>query len=245
MRIPIFYQLERFIRKYRTRYLKRTKNLKYDFISSMGERCYTSMSLDACRLRKYSSPFDWLSGASFEGRVEILNNKFKDFLNAEDLEIVGTTEDKFHNIPCYNRKTDILFLHDFQANKTIEQSIKAVKIKYDRRIARLLKFLSVEKSNILITYAEIPDSKYKIIDDSILINAVDKLNKAFNANIHLFYIEHDEKMKDGEYFYKKINSNITKATLFNENPAEPDILANLKMINMALGNVKLRKQLVY
>lgn len=245
MRLPIFYQLECFIRKYRTRYLKRTKNLKYDFIFSMGERCYTSMSLDACHLRKYSSPFDWLSGGSFEGRVEMLNNEFKDFLNVEDLEIVGTTEDKHHNIPCYNRKTDILFLHDFQINKTVEQSIDAVKTKYERRIARLLKFLSVKNSNILITYAEIPDSKYKIVDDSILINAVEKLNKKFNANIHLFYIAHDEKMKDGEYFYKKINPNITKATLFNENLEEPDILANLKMMNEAMNNVKLKKQLVY
>lgn len=56
-------------------------NKKFDLIVSLGEDCACTSYLRRFNLQKYSYPFDWLSNASFQTRIDLVCNDFKDFLN--------------------------------------------------------------------------------------------------------------------------------------------------------------------
>ena len=61
------------------------KFLKYNLFVSLGEDCACTSYLRDCKLQFASFPFDWLTHASFEKRIELVCNNFKDFLNFNDL----------------------------------------------------------------------------------------------------------------------------------------------------------------
>ena len=50
-----------------------------NFIFSIGYRCYSTDLLETYKLRKMSSPFDYLF-INFETSLKIINNNFEDFL---------------------------------------------------------------------------------------------------------------------------------------------------------------------
>lgn len=249
MKIPILYNIECFIRKIKYNVLlkiAKNKNLSYyDLIFSLGELCFCAGFLKSKRLRLFSCPFDWIYGSSFLGRMDILNNKFKDFLNIEDLEYVGERLELPGISPANifkNKRTNIIFNHDFKVKTPLEKSFPNVKKKYERRIKRLLKNLSYPKKDILIVYMESPNSNDNPKDDFEIIEAVEKLNKTFKANINLMYFKHDENMQDYEYYYKKIKENITKITLCNRNKNDEENCAgNFVNSSLLLGTIALNK----
>ena len=49
-----------------------SKKYFYDVIFSLGEACSCAQSLTKSDLRLYSCPFDWIWGADFLGRINIL-----------------------------------------------------------------------------------------------------------------------------------------------------------------------------
>lgn len=49
-------------------------NKKYDCIFSIGEACLYAGILAKLELRNFSSPFDWLYGATLEERIQIFLN---------------------------------------------------------------------------------------------------------------------------------------------------------------------------
>lgn len=61
---------------------------KFDLIVSIGEDCSCTSYLRRCNLQKLSYPFDWLTNAPFENRIDLIINDFNDFLNIDDLEIM-------------------------------------------------------------------------------------------------------------------------------------------------------------
>ena len=65
------------------------KKEKYDLIVSLGAQCSCSQLLRSLNLQDYSFPFDWLGGGELKTRVNLVINNFKDFLNLEDLELIG------------------------------------------------------------------------------------------------------------------------------------------------------------
>jgi len=70
---------------------------KYDFIVSIGSDCTCSGILRARKLQDFSFPFDWLAGGRLNDRISLVVNDFKDFLNKEDLKLIGRRE---HPSPC-------------------------------------------------------------------------------------------------------------------------------------------------
>lgn len=148
---------------------------KYDLVFGIGAACSCSQMLRKTGLQFSSYPFDWLYGTDFSGRVDILTNDFKDFVNKEDLTFINATNgDKDNPCDVYNNvKNGITFNHDFPQGVPLEQSYPAVKAKYDRRIDRLLK--RIERSeNTLIVYVEIPTSPENTTLETLL-NCREKL----------------------------------------------------------------------
>ncbi|GHT51601.1 hypothetical protein AGMMS49990_06230 [Endomicrobiia bacterium] len=70
---------------------------KYDFIFSIGASCHCAMTLIAHFLRRASGPFDWVNYYdgkkkhfdNFEGNIELILNRFKNFMNIEDFEEIS------------------------------------------------------------------------------------------------------------------------------------------------------------
>lgn len=71
-----------------------------NFIFSLGFRCYSPWFLTNFKLRKMSSPFDYLI-INFETSLKIINNNFDDYLN----DIILLNYDKQHIELFYKKNT--------------------------------------------------------------------------------------------------------------------------------------------
>ena len=60
-------------------------NNKFDVVFSIGEDCACTSYLRRCNLQNFSYPFDWLTEAPFENRINLICDHFDNFLNIEDL----------------------------------------------------------------------------------------------------------------------------------------------------------------
>jgi len=243
MKIPVFYEIELMVRKFRNslkaKFLSKFCDLKsYDLIFSMGEACCCATILKRCGLRNYSYPFDWMFGGTFDSRMNLLYKEFENFLRIEDMQYCGSRQDPE---PCdiyCNKKTDLVFNHDFKINTPLEKSFPIVKTKYDRRIKRLLNVFSQKNKNVLIVYMELPESQSNPKCDSEIIEITDKLNNKFCANVELFYVAHDETIANSEYHYKKISPKVTKITLFNrDRAADVPWTGNFKNMELVLKHM--------
>lgn len=164
---------------------------KYDLVVSLGANCICSGLLRGINLQDYSFPFDWLGGAELKDKIEIVINDFKDFFNLEDLEKIGS---RTNPEPCdiyKNKRTGIVFNHDFQINVPIEKTYPLVKAKFDRRQNRLLELIKKSKK-ILFVYVEAPGKT--TYEAKYLKEAYELLKNAYpEKEIHLKYISQVER----------------------------------------------------
>ena len=128
---------------------------KYDLVFSLGNACSCSLALRKAGLQYASFPFDWMIRGPFALRVETLLAGFPSWPGRLcDLELMPGKSNTEH-LMCHDRKTDLLFPHDFPLGKTIAESYDGVVAKYRRRIDRLLRLLSTAK-RVLAVYVELP-----------------------------------------------------------------------------------------
>lgn len=177
------------------------KSNSYDLIISLGAACSCTQALRACELQNFSYPFDWVCGTKFIDRISILTNEFKDWFNIEDLEFMEYCElrDIYHN-----KKTGMIFNHDFPRYSVLETDYKKVQKKYNRRIKRL--FRLIQKSNrILFVYIDTPDNIDKLQDNSVLVNGYNLLNQNYpSKDINLLYLNCGQEPFHEEQITNKI-----------------------------------------
>lgn len=164
---------------------------KFDLVISLGEDCACTSYLRRFNLQDYSFPFDWLTKASFETRINLLVNDFENFLNKENLVLIPKPENtNVDNKHDYYKDTvlDFYFYRDFKSNTNFEKEFIDVKNKYLRRIERL--YNAIESSeNILFVWW----SRDKHQDEAIINSSYDKLKDKFkNKEIYLLIIEFSE-----------------------------------------------------
>ena len=185
------------------------KSKKYDLIFSLGEACSCTQSLRDASLQIFSYPYDWLYGSDFRGRVNILLDDFKRFIDKDDLKYSHGER----SIKCNAYKNffnDITFNHDFLASIDFDKMYGLVKTKYDRRIRRLL--FQMEKANkILIVYLETPNSPNKLRNNATLIESLQKVQTKYpNKTIDLLYFSNDSSFESLKYIKDNISNNILK-----------------------------------
>ncbi len=108
--------------------------------------CFCVNYLRKMHLRHYSAPFDWIAGGTFAERINFLLGGFKDFFEKDDLQFYGRRNCPE---PCdinYNKRTLMVFNHDFPLYKNIAESFPPVKEKYNRRIYLIQKYSGRRKS---------------------------------------------------------------------------------------------------
>lgn len=167
---------------------------KFDLVVSIGEDCACTSYLRRCNLQNFSYPFDWLTNAPIENRIDLICNDFKDFLNPEDLEIMqkptAFKADPKHDY-YKNNKNELYFWHDFPNETSFQSSYLKVSEKYQRRIERL--YNDIENSQkILFTWL----SHTKLHSEDEIQEAYQKLNMKFkNKEIYLLVIENNIENK--------------------------------------------------
>ena len=217
------------------------KRIKYDCVFSLGEVCFCANYLRAMRLRKFSAPFDWVAGATFEERMNFLLNDFQNFLNKEDLKYHGKRE---YPEPCdiyYNRRTHIIFNHDFPLFKSFDESFPKVKERYQRRIKNLYNRLNNAKL-ALVVYMEQAETKSGIEANKKLCALMDELNQKFpTTHIDLMYIRHNEEMPDDEYSMKRIDAHVIVAECFDRTRKERSTaIGNYHNVRRLFKNIRCR-----
>lgn len=169
---------------------------EYDFIFSIGENCFCADILNKNKLRITSSPFDWLTPnrdyckENIISNLNIINNKFKDFLRKDDFIYLGDAKES--GVKMYlNNNTNLFYNHDFFIDNKFEDDYIKMKETYQRRIERLLTELESDKKNLMvyIEYYRLHNNYFNINE---LIDLLDAIRKTYNnENIDLLYIRHE------------------------------------------------------
>ena len=169
---------------------------EYDFIFSIGENCFCADILNKNKLRITSSPFDWLtpnrdySKTNMISNLQIINNKFKDFLIKDNFIYIGDSVKD--GVKMYlNNNTNLFYNHDFFIDNKFEDDYIKMKETYQRRIERLLTELESDKKNLMvyIEYYRLHNNYFNINELIDLLNAIRKTYN--NENIDLLYIRHE------------------------------------------------------
>ena len=169
---------------------------EYDFIFSIGENCFCTDILNKNKLRITSSPFDWLTPnrdyckENIISNLNIINNRFKDFLRKYDFIYLG--DEKESGVKIYlNNNTNLFYNHDFFIDNKFEDDYIKMKETYQRRIERLLTELESDKKNLMvyIEYYRLHNNYFNINELIDLLNAIRKTYN--NENIDLLYIRHE------------------------------------------------------
>lgn len=226
-------------KKYKFENHKNMLKAKFDLIFSLGEACSCTETLRKCRLQFYSYPFDWLFGASFIERCNIITSGFENWLRKENLEKIG--DNNISKIPKHiykNNLTKIVFNHDFPQNLSLDESFSQVKQKYDRRISRLLKNI-VESKKVLVVYIQTPHNATKINKNEIL-EGFNILTNKFGDKINLLYIycNPNATLKNREEI--DLNANV-KYVGFDYNAYNKDFpyIVNHKILTRLFNKIKI------
>lgn len=216
----------------------------YDFIFSLGEDCACTGYLRAQKLQEESFPFDWLTKASFDSRIELLINDFTDFINEEDFSILEknpTSNTDQHYDYYNNEKTGFYFYHDFPVGEDFKKAFPSIKEKYQRRIERLYNRINNANSVLVVWLSR---NKH-IQNDNILRAHSELLNKFPNKIIDFLILENDSDKLHLEFDIQKINDNIIKIKYDNSsydksNPMA-ECMGNKEASNIIFAKLNLLK----
>lgn len=158
-------------------FIPKVKQRKYNYVLSVGGSCLTAIVLKEFGLRRFSGPFDWISGGDLKRRLEFVLNGFNGFLEKKDLEISSILIDtKVGSYSTNNIRNGLYLPHDF-TSVNLDVSYPIVAEKYERRIKKFLRVM--EKSSILMVYCSKEDEE---ISDEYLDEMLRNILEKYQAN---------------------------------------------------------------
>lgn len=161
----------------------------YDIAFSMGSRCGCSQALRAARLQLASYPLDWVATPGIVQSAEMIARDFAGWLERDEMELVDVRRGTGTINRAYlNRRTGIVFGHDFHHDSDIDTAFDAVAAKYDRRIARLLGGLRAAR-RALAVYVERP-ARSRVPDEEVIRARQILADKFPDTAIDLLYVFH-------------------------------------------------------
>ncbi len=168
---------------------------EYDLFVSLGNDCAGTVCLRNVELQQEALPFDWLSSDSFEIRIALLMNNFKDFCNKEDFLILNKIPPNNNKYQSYqNNRTKLIFHHDFSNKCSFDDVFDSVKEKYQRRITRLYNKIHASKKVVFLWFCQ----HNKTINQEI-INAQILLSRKFpHQEISFLILENNANLENIE-----------------------------------------------
>lgn len=129
----------------------------YDFVFPLGAACSCSQSLRLAGLQFASFPCDWLYGGTPVARAQGLADGFWGWFERAALVQHDVPWNLEHE-PWRNAANGIVFKHDFDWNKPLEDMLPGVRDKYARRRTRLDRLIARSKS-VLVVWINTPTSE--------------------------------------------------------------------------------------
>jgi len=182
---------------------------KYDVVYSIGRDCACAMYMKSAHLRTCSGPFDWLTNATFETRIDLIVNDFRDFLNRDDIAPLKKDPTRPNDETCdyyQNIRNDFYYYHDFPVGVPFDKSFPDVSEKYRRRIVRFYDNVNKSKRVLFIWFSQYTDTP-----DDLLIDASDRICKKFGKQIDFLVIEHSNNVSPATK--RQIAKNIVRYNL--------------------------------
>ncbi len=169
---------------------------KYDLIYSVGADCGCSMYMLKNKLRSTSGPFDWLTHADFETRMNLILNRFEHFLEIGDLKFLPKDPKMFNDELCdyyENTSNGFYYFHDFSKDVPLETSFPEVKEKYNRRCKRFLDNLDSEQKILLLWFSR---NNKDITEKDIELCS--RIHEKFKSHPDFLLMENDDSKSAGE-----------------------------------------------
>jgi len=135
---------------------------RYDLIFGVGNACSATQTLRAGGFQFESFPFDWVAYKSEEDldeRTATLRDNFAHWFDKADLYLAGNFDFGWHARAIYhNRRTGVVFNHDFNKGEDFDSAYDGVAAKYRRRAERLFACIRASK-RVLAFRLDRPDQK--------------------------------------------------------------------------------------
>ena len=166
---------------------------EFSHVISLGWFCSIALEIERIGLRDASYPFDWLLTQSFKDVLMLIENRFQDWLEYDDMWQYDI--DPAH---WYNKRFRISFFHDFKKSRRLKNQLDAVTEKYNRRIKRF--FIAISEPTLFIRYiynqkeADFISKNFKNIENSL---------KKYNRQNQIIYISNAEIETDFKTFAVK------------------------------------------
>ncbi|PKJ52038.1 DUF1796 family putative cysteine peptidase [Bacillus sp. SN10] len=113
----------------------------YDTIFSLGDRCLTANKLRHFKLRPYAGIVDWMLTPKLSKIVNLLQNRFENFMNKETMVCEGYNHLIFGHLLLKDTVYDITSVHDFPIERNTPENWETYsefKTKLERRIQRFI-----------------------------------------------------------------------------------------------------------
>lgn len=161
---------------------------RYDFVFSLGHDCVPAAYLKELGIRTTSMPFDWLSAAPLESRVDLLVRRFSGFPGKEDMEARPDLVSSTSHLPFCDRRSGLVFLHDFTVGADFDVDFECVRERYARRCSRLVERLDLGGQALAVYFA----SGNEALSDRFLIEQTDLLRAAYpKSDINLLVLRNE------------------------------------------------------
>jgi len=148
----------------------------YDAIFSLGEDCYVGFWLNQFNLRPFSGVIDWVRSPSLKDVNRLLNNRFKNFLELQNLSFVCYTPEGANNLIIRDNFYNMDSVHDFLSTVNTPTSLSQyteIKEKYNRRIQRFVNCMETSERILFIrsagTYEEVVELE-KVLSNMVKHN---------------------------------------------------------------------------
>lgn len=222
------------------------KDITVDYALSVGGWCICAKHLRDNKLRKVTSPIDWMQTPSLDNVAHLFETRFEDFF-----ENVNVTEEKRDNgnRTVYDTKNNIKSIHYMPSKIPFKKAHSQFKRKMKKRAKELHKTLSKSKSVLLLNCREYPGKYGKNSTDKELKRFAKKFSKIY-PNLEKIYlidihndnkekirkrvIEKTDKIEIIQYKFKNID-NKKFMPPFGNNKAWNRILKNVKLTS---GNIQ-------
>ncbi|OCT13516.1 hypothetical protein A8709_18135 [Paenibacillus pectinilyticus] len=131
----------------------------YKAYISLGSTCQTAFQLKRLGLRKYAGPLDWFVSDSIDGVVRLIDHRFNGFMELNQLELIGTTNECF---VIRDNAHDVISFHDFPLYLSAvrwQEAYPAFKQKLNRRVDRFLRMIQDQPILFIRTNAKRKEAK--------------------------------------------------------------------------------------
>ena len=166
----------------------------YDLAFGVGNACSATQTLREAGLQFGSFPFDWVIYSAeddLDARTEALRTDFAHWFDKDDLVFAGYFDFGWHARDIYrNRRTGVVFNHDFNRGEDFEAAYDGVAAKYARRAERLFGRIRNSK-RVLAFRLDRPDQKAATSAESC-VRLKDMLEKKFpGVSVDVLLMAHD------------------------------------------------------